>query len=90
MRKLILKWLLGSDAVRWQEMFNIACECHKNSGNMLDNCQYLLDQYKKISGQLIAIMDALKDATDLYYLRRKVLEILTTQEESTSDGGDSE
>lgn len=90
MRKLILKWLLGSDAKSWQDMFRIACECHKNSGQMLDSCEYLLDQYKRTSGKLIAIMDALKDATDLYYLRRKVLEILTTQEENTSDGGASE
>ena len=85
MRKWILNWLFGSNAKRWEDMFKIACECHVECKEMLNSSRFLLEQYKAISDEFIAVLNVLQNATDIRDLRVGVLKVLNKPKENTPD-----
>ena len=86
MRKWILRWLFGSDAKDYDDMFRIACECHLNCKKMLETNSLLLEKYKYISDEQIDVLRALKDAKSIPDLWLEVMRIMK-ESRSAMDGG---
>lgn len=90
MRKWILHWLFGSDAKRWEDMFKIACQCRADCNRMLEIVESLMKSNDNLFNEHIAIINAVKDATDLFYLKMKVLAILQAKTNNKMDDSQSE
>ena len=84
MREAILRWLLGSDAKSWKEMFRIACECHESCEKMLERQKQLIESYRAIVDRENAILEVVRNSYDLQ-LKEKVVEILNS--DAKMDGG---
>ena len=84
MREAILRWLLGSDAKSWKEMFRIADECHKSCEIILERQKQLIERYSDVVDRENAILEAVINSSDLQ-LKAKVVEILNS--DAKMDGG---
>ena len=84
MREAILRWLLGSDAKSWKEMFRIACECHESCEKILESQKQLIERYRAIVDRENAILEAVRNSYDLQ-VKANVVEILNS--DAKMDGG---
>lgn len=88
-REWILHWLLGSEAKSWKEMFRITCECHASSKQMIDSAGFLLEEYKKVSDEYVAVLNMISEESDIYNLKARVTrflnENLAKKEEENAD-----
>lgn len=74
MRKFILRWLFGCDVRIWEEIFTIAND-------------YWFEKYESICKKYIAVLEAVKNSSDLH-LKDNVVEILNSG--AKMNGGDTD
>jgi len=77
MRKWILRWLFGSNAKDFDDMFRITCECHASCKKLLQSNEFMLERYKTISSEQLEFLNALKDAPNIPDLMRAIILLLT-------------
>lgn len=81
MRKWIVQMLFGGDAKTFDDMFSIAIECHQSCKKLLKMNESLLERYKAISEENLALLYAIRDAKDIPELMLQVIDIVTNTRE---------
>lgn len=84
-REWILHWLLGGEAKSWEDMFHIACECNADCGKLYESNNLLLEKYKELSDEYLAVLNAVCQEDDVWKLKAAVTEILKRRYEKQEE-----